>query len=94
MPDKSRHSKGKHLVRSKRKRSGHGVVAMAQHPVVSQPGRSVPQAEEPTRLSDTSTSSVKVSTVLYPYIFTELRRIGIIAGITLVILIVLAFVLP
>jgi hypothetical protein len=94
MPDKSRQGKGKHLVRSKRKKSGHGIVAVAQQPVVSQPGGPAPQAEVPARLSVTSTPSATVSTVLYPYIFSELRRIGIIAGIMLVILVVLAFFLP
>ncbi len=95
MPDKSRHGKGKHLVRSKRKKSGHGIMAAAaQRPPVSQPSGPVPQAEVVTRLPDTSTPSATVSAVLYPYILTELRRIGIIAGIMLVILVVLAFVLP
>jgi hypothetical protein len=39
-------------------------------------------------------SPAKVRTTLYPYITGELRRIGILAVIILVILIVLALVLP
>jgi hypothetical protein len=93
MPDKSRYGKGKRLVRSKRKKTGHGIMAAAEQPPVSQPTGPIPQAEAPTRLPDTSAPSAAVSTVSYPYIFTELRRIGIIAGIMLVILIVLAVVL-
>jgi hypothetical protein len=94
MPDKSRYGKGKRLVRSKRKKTGQGIMAAAtEQPPVSQPTGPVPQAEATTRLPDTSAPSAAVSTVFYPYIFTELRRIGIIAGIMLVILIVLAVVL-
>ena len=52
-------------------------------------------------VSQVSTPSTKVSTlrsamspVRYPYVTTELRRIGILAGAMLVILVVLYFVIP
>jgi len=94
MPGKSRHGKGKQPVRSKRRRSGRSSLASAaQQPPVSQTYEPVPQPEVSTPLPTTPTSSAAVSTVRYPYITTELRRIGILAGIMLVILVVLALVL-
>ncbi len=94
MPSKSRHGKGKHPVRSKRRRSGHssGAIAAQQLPV-SQTYEPVPKPEVSAVSPGTPTPSAAVSTVRYPYIITELRRIGILAGITLVILVVLALVL-
>ena len=92
MPGKSRHGKGKHPVRSKRRRSGRSAVA-AQQPPVSQTYEPVPKPEVSAPLPSTPTPSAAVSAIRYPYIITELRRIGILAGITLVILVVLALVL-
>ncbi len=92
MPGKSRHGKGKHPVRSKRRRSGPSAVA-AQQPPVSQTYEAVPKPEVSAPSPTTPTPSVAVSTVRHPYITTELRRIGILAGIMLVILVVLALVL-
>ncbi len=94
MPGKSRHGKGKHPVRTKRRRSGHGsLTSAAQQPPVSQTYEPVPKPEVSAASPGTPTPSAAVSTVRYPYIITELRRIGILAGITLVILVVLALVL-
>jgi len=94
MPGKSRHSKGKHPVRSKRKRGGRGsVVSAAQQSPVSQTGGPVPQPEASVPSPSTLAPSATVATTRYPYIVTELRRIGILAGIILVILVVLALVL-
>ncbi len=46
MPGKSRHGKGKHPVRSKRKRSGRDSLAIAaQQTPVSQTYKAVPQPE-------------------------------------------------
>jgi len=53
---------------------------------VAQPEVSVPSAKVPA-------PSVKVTTVSYPYIVTELRRIGILAGIMVVVLVVVFFIL-
>lgn len=93
MPGKSQHGKGKHTVRSKRK-SGRGSGAIAaQQPPVSQTYGPVPQPEVSTPSPSTPIPSATVSPVRYPYIITEIRRIGILAGITLVILVVLALVL-
>ena len=94
MPGKLRHGKGKHPVRSKRKRSGHGSTAIAaQQPLISQTNEVVPKPEVSAPSPITSAPSATVSTVRYPYIVAELRRIGILTGIMLVILVVLALVL-
>ena len=94
MPGKSRHGKGKHPARSKRRRSGRGSLAIgAQQPPVSQTYEPVPQPKVPVPSPSAPTPAATVATARYPYIITELRRIGILAGITLVILVVLALVL-
>ncbi len=92
MSGKSRRGRGKHSIRHKRKKGRlTSPVVMTQ--------RAVTQVEEPVSPPEAPVLSVKTSTpaapiaVKYPYILTELRRIGILAGIMLAILIVLALVL-
>jgi hypothetical protein len=94
MPGKSRRRKGKHLPQSKKRKSGRRFLAT----VVQQP--EVAQTREPVSRPEVSAPSVSVPTpiaelaaVRYPHVVTELRMIGILAGIMLVILIVLALVL-
>jgi hypothetical protein len=92
MPGKSQR---KHLSQSKKrkKRRGSSAIAVQQQPVaqtyepVSQP---VVSAPSPSELTPKATPSVTTS---YPYIVAELRRIGILAGIMLAVLVVLALVL-
>ena len=94
MPGKSRRTRGQYSVQSKKKkgRSGHPAMpaqppAVAQaHEPVSSSGISVPAASVPG-------PKTKPAAVHYPYIATELLTIGILAGIMLAILIVLAVVL-
>ena len=94
MSGKSRRHKGKHSFQSKKKKSSQrfsGAVAQeqvaAQVPEAGVPAEvSVPAARAPTPVA-------KSATVRYPYITAELKRIGILTGIILVILIVLAFTL-
>jgi len=94
MPGKSRQGRRRHSPRSKKgkgKRSPSAIVAQRQavaqsrepvsHPEVSAPSVSVP------------TTMATLTTARYPYIVIELRRIGILAGIMLAILVVLALVL-
>lgn len=90
MPGKSRHGKGKHL--------HHARIIKARQPqgaAVSQPqavaGTPQPAAPRSLRPSASAPASAAVSRVpQYPYVTRELRRIGILTGIILVILIVLA----
>ena len=94
MPGKPRHGKSKHPVRSKRRKSTRGSSAIAaQQPPVSQTYQSVPQPEVSVPLPSVSAPAATVTTARYPYIVTELRRIGILTGVMLVILVVLALVL-
>ena len=93
MPGKSRHGRGKRSPQSKkRKSSRHFSATVAQqqavtethkpvsHPIVSAPPVSVP------------TPVAKLAAVQYSHIATELRTIGILAGILVIILVVLALV--
>ncbi len=94
MPGKSRHDRRKHSFQGKKKkgrRSPPGVVARRQADIqidkpVAPPEVAAPSASAPTPMP-------VLTAVRHPYILTELRRIGILAGIMLVILIVLVLVL-
>ena len=93
MADKSQHGRG-HPARSKKAKakqrsavmpSGQGVVAQMPKQAVS-PSISAPPASK--RILPTASRTTR-----YPYITAELKRIGIVAGIILAILVVLALVL-
>ena len=92
MPGKSRRRRGKYLAKSKRRKG------RLSHPTVEQ--QAVTQARKPVPLSKASPSPTSVPAapvaktvaIRYQNVATELRTIGILAGILLVILIVLAFV--
>ena len=92
MPGKLQHGKGKHPHHSKKSKARQRHIATALKPPVAdtpQPATAISTASIPK----VTTSPAKSRTAQYPYITTELRRIGILAGIILVILIVLAVVL-
>jgi hypothetical protein len=92
MSAKSGHGRRK-LPRSKRKKGRkEASVISAQQPVIahtprpiSQPKASVPPAKAPATVAT-------LAATRYPYITAELRRIGILAGVVLVILVILALV--
>ena len=94
MPGKSRHDRRKHSFQGKKKkgrRSPAGVVAQQQavtetHKPVVHPRVAAPSASAPTPMPG-------LTAVRHPYILTELRRIGILAGVMLAILVVLVLVL-
>ncbi len=93
MPDKPRRRKGKYSTQSK------GKKGRSNRPTAVVQQRTVAQAREPVPLSNVSATAAgmpapvaKTVPVRHQYIATELRTIGILAGIMLVILIVLAFV--
>ena len=88
MPGKSRRRRGKPSARSKK---GHGAITgVAQQQVAAETYE--PAVPAPTLPSRPGSLGAPAG-VLHPYIGNELRRIGILAGIILVILIVLAIVL-
>ncbi len=93
MPGKSRHGRGKRSFQSKRGKSKrHPSATVVQQQVAAQtdkpvtPPKSAPSARVPTPMA-------RLTAARYPYVVAELRRIGILAGIMLGILIVLALVL-
>jgi len=94
MPSKSSRKKGKYSPQSKKKKSRssrpaavvtQSVAAEGQRPVEA-PGAKVAPAEAPAPM-------VTPAAVQYHYVAAELRTIGILAGIMIVILVVLALFL-
>jgi hypothetical protein len=92
MPGKSRHGKGKHARTSKKSRAKqrHGV-ALQQPAVAEAPLPAVTTGAPPPPRAPAPPARLKADQ--YTYVTTELRRIGILAGIILAILVVLALVL-
>ena len=92
MPSKPRHIKGKHPHQSKKSKAIQRQEALASQP-------STP--EKPAQVIATVTLSTpkpaeipsKQRTVSHPFIYKELRRIGILAAIMFIILIILAVVI-
>ena len=92
MPGKSRHSKGKHLHHSKKSKAKQRQEAASIRPLATEiPGPAT--AVEVLLPSKTAAPLAKTRTMQYPYISGELRRIGILAGIIIVILIILAIII-
>jgi hypothetical protein len=88
MPGKSRRRRGRHLPRSKRRK---GVLApVAQPSAVTQSYETTAQAEVAVPRAEVPTPRATVAQP--PNIAAELRRIGIMAGIILVVLVVLALI--
>jgi len=88
MPGKSRHGRKKHSFQSKK-----GKSRRSSPPVVTQQ-QPVSQTYKPVAPLVSAPAPVSMQTATqYPHILNELRRIGILAGIMLAILVVLALVL-
>lgn len=94
MPGKSRRGHSKQLSQSKKKKSriSPSTIDMQKTAAASTPGPAVA-----SKVAAPSTSASipipKSIAIRYPFVTLELRRIGILAGIMLVILVVLAVVL-
>ena len=89
MPSKSRHSQRKLSRRKRRKGMLVSSPPVTQQQAVAQPYK--PAA--PSKVAAPSAGVPVLTLARYPYIATELRRIGILTGIILVILVVLFLVL-
>ena len=88
MSDKSQHHK--HSAHSKKSKAiERSKLPSLQSPIVAQTNAPTVVPEAPTRRAEAKLSK----TVRYPFITAELKRIGILAGIIVVILVVLALVL-
>jgi len=93
MPGKSRRGRGRHLPRSKRRKGGKSFSApVAQPSAVTQRYEPAPQADMLVPSAKAPTPRATVTVAQPPNIAAELRRIGILAGIILVILVVLALI--
>lgn len=94
MPNKSRRGRGKYSPPSKKKKGKLSrPVVIAPQPAVSQGREPAPQLDKSAPVPSVPTPAIKPAAVQYPYIASELRMIGILAGVMLVILVVLALVL-
>ena len=94
MPAKSRHRGGKRLSQGKgRKSRQRSSTEVSQQPITAQTGGPVSGAGASAPPVSVPTPRAKPAVVRYPYITSELLTIGILAGLMLVILIVLALVL-
>jgi len=94
MPGKSRRRRGKYSGQTKKKEGRPSrPTSVSQQPAVAQTQQSIPYAEVPSHPAGGPAPTTKLAVGRYPYIATELVTIGILAGIMLVILAVLASVL-
>ena len=94
MSDKSRRGRGKHSPQNKkRKIRQHFLATVAQQQAVAQTYEPASHPGVPAPLVSAPTPVAKLAAARYPHIATELRTIGILAGIVLIILVVLALVL-
>jgi len=92
MTSKSRRGQGKHSARGKRGKVRQDFsAASAQTQATGQSYRPVPHALTPSAKVPALRSVL--TAVRYPYIVSELRRIAIIAGIMLAVLVVLYLVI-
>ena len=89
MPGKSQHKHGKHSSRNKKRMGRPNRPVMAAQPT---PTESARETSAPRQIPKAPVATAGTA-VQYPYIFTELRRIGILSGVMLVILIIIALVL-
>lgn len=94
MPDKSRRRRGKYSAQGKKGKSrpSHPTV-LAGQPAVAQAHESVSLPKVAVAAVRTPTMPLKPATISYPYVSAELRSIGILTGMMLIILVVLALVL-
>jgi len=92
MPGKSRHGKHK-LPRSKRGKGRQDVSSASTQQVVAQAYKPVSRPEVSAPSVSVPTTGVTLAATRHPDVAAELRRIGILAGVVLVILVILALVL-
>lgn len=94
MVGKSHHKKKKHSFRSKKREIHQGRPAeVAQQPAIAKVHEPVPPPGVPAPEASAPPKVEKPTVVLYPYIATELKTIGILAGIMVIILFVLFLIL-
>ncbi len=93
MTGKPRHKTGKHHSSKKGKSRQRSAAITTQQPVATGTLESVSHPKVSAHPATVPTPAAKSAAARYPHIATELRTIGILAGITLIILVVLFLVL-
>ena len=93
MPGKSRHRKGKYAIQKKKEGGAGRSDLSVQQPAVTQSHQPAPPPVIPAPSVKVAVPEAKPEAARYLYITSELRTIGILAGIMLIGLIVLAQVL-
>jgi hypothetical protein len=91
MPGKSRHGRGKHSSRKSKTMMRQGTA-----PPQSQASAAAPESPRPAVTAvpaPRAAAAGKANVVTYPFIASELRRIAVLAGIVIVILVVLSIFL-
>jgi len=94
MAGKSQHARRKLSRKEKQKRRIASLAGASRQPVAAQTYEPVAPAKVSTPSAGTPDSGPARIDVHYPYIASELCRIGILAGVMLAILIILSLVLP
>lgn len=92
MTGKSRRKQGKQSP-SRKVRGQQRPAAVTQAPAAPPPSKAITQPEATSPPAALPHQSAKPQTIQFPYITTELRTIGILAGIMLIVLIILYFTL-
>ncbi|HJX13444.1 MAG TPA: hypothetical protein VJ377_07960 [Dehalococcoidales bacterium] len=92
MPGKSKHGRGKQPHQSKKSRAMRRQEVTSPRPVAEAGAPPTVAAAAPLPPPKPA-APAKVKVIEYPYITAELRRIGILAGIIIVILVILSLVI-
>ncbi len=93
MPGKSRRGRAKRPSQSRKKRGLGSSTRAVQQPVATQTYEPVAPSQVAAPSASVPTSMPTPSAAHHPFVATELRRIGILAGIMLITLVVLALIL-
>ena len=92
MPGKSRQQKSKHPHHSRKSKAIQRQATIGSRQTPEETLRPVVSATPPPTPKAESTPA-PAKTISYPYVAGELRRIGILTGIVLIVLIILSIVL-
>ena len=94
MPGKSQRGRRKYSIQGKKKKGGLSrPTVLTQQPALVQTAEPVSGPNKSASSASMPIPTPKVAVVQYPHVATELRTIGILAGVILAILAILALVL-
>ena len=94
MPSKSSNKKGKYSPQSKKKKGKSSrPAAVVMQPIAAESQRPVETPSVPVAPAKAPAQTAEPAAVQYPFVAAELRTIGILASIMIIILVVLALLL-